>query len=76
MKYVEWVEPWELDINPVVSPITVTSRMTCEDAIKWMRYKEDKLHFNHPKYPYKSDQDALNDFIAINWARIIDVHTS
>lgn len=39
-----------------------------EDVIKYMK-EEWQLQFkDHPNYPYKSDIEALDDFIAIHWA--------
>mgnify|MGYP001191666294 CR=1 FL=1 len=73
MKYVEWDEPWQMDEESSTSWVGVTSRMTCEDAIRWSKYLAEKFHKDHPKYPYKTDQEALDDFIIINWARIVDV---
>lgn len=70
--YVEWVEPWSLEKLPDggIPSICVTSRMTCQDAIIWMKYIAKLKHSNHPNYPYKSDAGALEDFIVINWAQI------
>ena len=62
--YVEWVEPyhnhWE---------ITVTLRLTKEDAIKVQRLMVAAIY---PDYNYKSDDDAFRDFIAIHWAHLVE----
>lgn len=49
-----WDEPYSND------PLTnVECRMTREDVIKYQR----------AKYPYETDQHAVDDFITVHWAR-------
>jgi hypothetical protein len=59
MRYLEYCEPYE-DSNKVI-------RVTAEEAIK--RAKETA---NHRGYTYSNDEDALQDFIAVNWASWVD----
>lgn len=67
-KYVEWNEPWQYGTCHT-SWVNVTSRMTVEDAIRYQRgYCAEKAFY------YKSDEDALADFLTIHWAKIIEVY--
>jgi hypothetical protein len=45
-----------------------------EDIINYMKEEYQETHKDHPNYPYKSDQDALDDFITINWATLVNSH--
>ena len=40
------------------------------DVIKYMKEEYQETHKEHPAYPYKSDYDALMDFVAIHFAFI------
>lgn len=60
-KYVEWDEPYDGEQDPP----HVLLRMTIEDAVRAMRRK-DKYN------QYQSDEQALDDFIVIHWARIVE----
>jgi hypothetical protein len=64
-KYMEWDEPFNR------TGCHVICRMTFDDVIKAMKELQED-HKDHPNYPYKTDQEALDDFQTIHWARIID----
>lgn len=64
-KYVEWMEPYDSGDSCVIC------RMSFEDIIKSMKRLQENFK-NHPNYPYKSDQEAIDDFIVVHWGRIID----
>lgn len=55
-KFLEYIEPDEQD-NPKIIRISV------EEAIK-----KSKLVAEYADYTYESDEEALQDFIAVNWA--------
>lgn len=57
MKYVVWNEPLCLDTDCVINSIR---RATEEDVIKLMKH-------NFPERKY-SDENALDDFVIVNWA--------
>ena len=63
MRYLEYCEPYEDGTNVI--------RVTVEEAIK--RIKETA---NHRGYTYSNDEDALQDFIAVNWASYEDEESS
>jgi hypothetical protein len=58
-KFVEWVEPF----HPDHTDITLIHRLTVEDAIKAFRA-------TRPKFK-GSDADALDDFMAVHWAVLV-----
>ena len=65
-EYIEWDEPFGLG----------KTGYKCiahkDDIIKYMK-EEYQLQFkDHPNYPYKTDDEALLDFMVINWARESD----
>jgi hypothetical protein len=63
-KYVEWDEPF--DVEAIYNLIC---RMSVEDAIAWqVAYVADKS----PAFEYKSDQEALDDFVTVRYARIVE----
>lgn len=64
-KYMEWMEPYDDGDSCVIC------RMSFEDVIKSMK-KYQEAFKDHPNYPYKSDQDALDDFQVIHWAAIVE----
>lgn len=41
-----------------------------DEVISYMKTEYQHQFINHPNYPYKSDEDALLDFVAIHWADI------
>ena len=56
--YVEWIEPYSTNMR-----IAVVLRLRIRDVVR--------LQFDrHPDYP--SAQCAIDDFIAIHWARLIE----
>lgn len=58
MDYVEWIEPWGKNQECVL-----INRATVADAIYVWRQ-------GHPDWLYLSDEDALHDFIVVNWATL------
>lgn len=61
--YIEWDEPFGSGV------VGYVCRAHKDDIIKYMK-EEYQLKFkDHPKYPYKTDNDALLDFMVIHWAR-------
>jgi hypothetical protein len=56
MRYIVYSEPSEHG--------DVEVKMTEAEAIKWQRDYVLKAH----NYTYESDQAALKDYIAVNWA--------
>ncbi len=57
----EWDEPLGYD------PLThCTCSVTREDAIKFQRAYVER---HRPEFIYKDDQQALDDFMAVRWAR-------
>lgn len=57
-QYVEWVEPLDQ------SSVPVTLRAKASDVIASQRKREPR---------YTSDQQALDDFIVVNWATLLYV---
>jgi hypothetical protein len=57
MKWIEWVEPYDESNDPVYLRIAATTAIA---AMKRM-------------HPYASDQDALEEFIVVNWATEVDI---
>lgn len=66
-KLVKWIEPFGSGKYNYTCTATIT------EIIKYMKEEYQEQFKAHKNYPYKSDQEALDDFIAINWARIVDV---
>ncbi len=62
MKYVEWAEPYSND--PLT---TVICAMSFEDVIVIQKYKAGLKGFI-----YESDEQAIEDFIAVHWGTIIE----
>jgi hypothetical protein len=60
-KWIEWIEPF-VDSEPVYL------RVSPETAILSMKKSTASIGFT-----YKSDQDALDDFIIGHWAKIIEL---
>lgn len=57
-QYVEWVDPLDQSSVPVIM------RAKVSDIITFQRKREPR---------YTSDQQALDDFIAVNWATVVYV---
>ena len=57
-RWVEWVEPF-IDSDPVYS------RISTETAIKAQKTSAKTIGFE-----YKTDRDALDDFVICHWASI------
>jgi len=60
-QFVEWDEPF----GPIGEPIFC--RTLLRTAIAYQRWKKEQ----NGQFMYKSDEDALKDFITDHWARII-----
>lgn len=63
---VQWDEPF----GSGKYGYTCTARAS--DIIKYMKEEYQEQHKNHRNYPYKTDKDALMDFVVIHWATIYD----
>ena len=48
-------------------------RISVEDAIKRAKYIADYVSY---RYTYENDEEALQDFIAVNWASYEDEENS
>ena len=66
-KLVEWIEPFGN------GKYGYTCTAVPGEVIKYMKEEYQEQFKDHPNYPYKTDQAALDDFIIINWATLIDV---
>lgn len=66
-KWVEYVEP--LGSGKYGAQYI---RIKVDEVIEYMKNEYQEQYKNHYNYPYKSDQDALDDFMVIHWAKIID----
>lgn len=65
-RVVRWVAPLGL------GQYSYTCVANADDIISFMKEEYQENHKNHPNYPYKTDEDALLDFVAINWAEVYD----
>lgn len=61
-QYVEWVEPWSTDFKE-----TLILRLTLKDTISVQKKQAAKIG-----YKYESDQKALEDFMMVHWAKIVE----
>ena len=59
--WIEWVEPFDKKANPVYM------RVSKETAIAAQKEIAKKLN-----KPYSSDEEALEDFMVVHWAKIIE----
>jgi hypothetical protein len=57
-------EIWAYD-EPHESGGNVHITMTKKQAAEWMKNSYQKLH---PSYKYMNDEEAFNEFVAVNWA--------
>lgn len=62
-KYVNWVEPLGDG-----SYGAIECRALITDVVRYMKEQYQEQFKDHPKYPYKSDEEALDDFISIHFA--------
>ena len=70
MKYVQYNEPREgRDTQGNEVTCDVTLRVTVEHAVAMQRHQCYKARGVDI---YKSDEDALNDFVVVNWATLVD----
>lgn len=63
MTWIEWVEPFNPDGDPVYMRVE-----------KHVAIKQQRLAAEKKNHIYASDEQALSDFIAVNWATITDSH--
>jgi hypothetical protein len=63
-KYVEWIEPFDAS-----GSIALICRLTVEDAIKWQQGAPERA--GNKVFKYESDEQALEDFVTVHWARIV-----
>ncbi len=63
-KYVEWVEPYDEHCD-----ITQILRLSVEDAIK---AQKRSANIRNPLFEFDSDERALEDFIVVHWANIVE----
>ena len=66
MKYVEWNEPFDSKCK-----YNVVMRMKVDDVIAY-QHESVKDKYNTYFQGYKSDEDALQDFVVIRWAKIVE----
>lgn len=68
-KYVEWVQPYDeyCDIPQIL-------RLTLEDAVKVQ--KRALVKSGNASFQYESDEQALDDFVCVHWAKIVENHES
>jgi len=64
-EYVEWQEPFGQGKYGYIC------RAKKEEVIRYMRDEYQYQFTNHPNYPYKSDEEALADFLIIHWAKLV-----
>jgi hypothetical protein len=64
-KYVEWEDPW---YSPGELPVHVTNRMTVEHTINLQKNKAAK-----GGHTYDTDEQALDDFLVVYWASIVEI---
>ena len=57
-KWVEWSEPWGS------TGFEVVSRMRWKDVATVQRLREPR---------YESDEQAVDDFLVVHWARIVEL---
>jgi len=73
-KYVEWVEPYHyVDDDKWDAHIMRICRVSVEDAIVFQKAAvkhDNKLRGRD--FEYKTDADALDDFVVINWGTVIE----
>lgn len=62
--FIEWVEPFQCENLEFCR----TVRISIFEAIQMMKLIASK----EKQYSYKTNMDALNDAIAINWATLIE----
>lgn len=63
-RLIEWVEPYDDECET-----TLICRMKVKDVVRWQRKHVAKVR---PDYTYKSDEDAMWDFIAVHMARFVE----
>jgi hypothetical protein len=63
--YVEWIEPFDTS-----GSIPLICRLTVEDAIKFQLGAPERA--GNTVFKYESDEQALDDFMAVHWARIVE----
>lgn len=56
IEYIEWVD----SVGDFPNAPYCISRMTPEDVARWQRWREPR---------YTSDEQAVDDFITVHWAR-------
>ena len=61
MRWVEWDEPHSDKGGNDYLPIVCRAKV--EDVIKFQRRREPR---------YETDEDALDDFVVVYWARIVE----
>ena len=64
--WIEWIEPF----GPNAEPCYI--RVKREVAIA---HQKEKVKQFRPEFKYESDEDALYDFMVINWATEIEEDT-
>lgn len=60
MKYVEWVEPGEDGVTPVLQ------RITAEEAIRHVK----RCHIADLRTELLTDEQLLEDFLVVYWATL------
>lgn len=66
-KYVEWIEPYyTYEDGRTIGPVYL--RLSVDNAIEIRKVIAAKENFI-----YENDQQALDDFLVVNWGKIIEV---
>ena len=65
-KWIEWIEPFGPDSEPVYC------RVTEQTAIATQKYTAATLP-GRTSYIYATDAEALDDFVTVHWASVIEI---
>ncbi len=65
-KYVVWNEPLGS------GKYGIKCEALASDIAKYMIEEYQERHKQHSKYPYPNEEEALQDFITIHWATIVE----
>ena len=61
---VTWIEPLGS------GKYSYTCTANAKDVIAFMQEEYQKQYKDRPEYPYKTNQQALEDFLVIHWATL------
>jgi len=63
MRWVEWIEPFGPDNEPVYCRVPETTAVATQKKSAAM---------SSSKFIYPNDETALDDFMVVHWARFVD----